>query len=123
MTVPLTECVVIEPFQFVRFLNGGPEPVEEVQLRLLVDHKVGARDQELSRSLNGLAVLYHARRGVVQIEKNLDADGPSDKWIGSKAGDAVAVVREVVSFDIGLDRKVTEQPVEYCQRRPSKWHI
>ena len=64
----LAQRVVKEAGEEVAFLHRGAEIDKEFVLRLLVDHEIGAGDQELGGYGDGTRILYDPSRRAVHLQ-------------------------------------------------------
>ena len=88
--------------------------VERV-LRLVMNHPVGARHQELGWNDDRVRVGDDALGGIVESEQNVDRDGSRNQRIGIVTGDSRRIVCEEAGLDVTVDEEGAAQPVEQGQ--------
>lgn len=121
--VALAEGVVEEPGQHMHLFAGAAQSFEKALLRAALDHKVGARHQQLRRHLNRLGVGHHAVGRLVQAQQHGHRDRPADQRVGQVRHHPLGVVGQQPRLDVAVDEEVAAQGLEQLQPGAGKGHV
>ena len=117
------EGVVIKTGQHMALFDAAAQPVVKRVLRRVVHHPVAAGYEQLHRRANCLRVGHHALGGVVQAQQNAHGNGAGNQRVAVVALLALAVVAQIVRFDIAVDEKIAAPFVEQAQAAAGKGHV
>ena len=117
------EGVVIKTGQHMALFDAAAQPVVKRVLRRVVHHPVAAGYEQLHRRANCLRVGHHALGGIVQTEQNAHGNGAGNQRVAVVALLALAVVAQIVRFDIAVDEKIAAPFVEQAQAAAGKGNV
>ena len=117
------EGVVIKTGQHMALFDAAAQPVVKRVLRRVVHHPVAAGYEQLHRRANCLRVGHHALGGIVQTEQNAHGNGAGNQRVAVVTLLALAVVTQIVRFDVAVDEKIAAPFVQQAQAAAGKGHV
>ena len=121
--VALAQRIVKKARQLDQLFGAAGQPLKELMLRFGVYHPVAARDQHLSRHVDGRSVGDHTIGSVVQAQQHVGRDRAGDQRVGVITCDAAGIVRQKLGLDIAVDEEVAAQRAHQLDAGPSKGNV
>jgi hypothetical protein len=123
LAVALAEGVVVETVEDVLLLDRRCPACRRSGAGAVMDHPVGAGDEQLGGQGDRLGVGHDPLGGFVQAEQDVHRDGPGDQRVLVVADLAGRVVGQEPGLDVAVHEEVAAQLFQQGQARAREGHV